>query len=112
MVHEKIKVSCELCEAMFASDYLLKNHVRSVHEGINPFKCPDCDSVFAIRSRLNQHVKQIHERRDRKLCILCNKTFPDNSGLKKHTMSVHEGIKRVQWRDKQKLKLQGLVKQE
>ena len=38
-----------------------KRHSAQVHERKKPFRCNFCDATFAREGNLNQHVTKIHE---------------------------------------------------
>ena len=54
-VHVK-PFKCDRCEMAFGGSFKLKEHVRSVHEGIRNFKCELCEKAFGFqRDELNFH---------------------------------------------------------
>ena len=65
--------SCHLCQMRFLNRLNLKNHMLSVHEGKNPYKCPYCKGRFSRKDNLSGFTRK------------------DN--LKKHIESFHEGKK-------------------
>ena len=40
----------------------LIRHMKSVHEGIMPFKCNICDHKTAQKSNLKQNIESVHGR--------------------------------------------------
>ena len=65
--------SCHLCQKRFLNGLNLKNHILSVHEGKNPYKCPYCNGRFSRKDNIIGFTRK------------------DN--LKKHIESFHEGKK-------------------
>ena len=91
VVHEKIKMPCDICSMKFSSKNLLRVHMNSVHKDISPHSCSICDKKFPIKNRLDEHIKRVHERKDRKQCPHCDHTSVSKSNLQKHIASIHEG---------------------
>ena len=65
--------SCHLCQKRFLNGLNLKNHILSVHEGKNPYKCPYCNGRFTRKDNIIGFTRK------------------DN--LKKHIESFHKGKK-------------------
>ena len=62
--------SCHLCQMRFLNRLNLKNHMLSVHEGKNPYKCPYCKGCFSRKDNLSgftrkdnlkKHIESFHE---------------------------------------------------
>ena len=47
----------------FAHTEGLKNHVRTIHEGIR-YQCDYCEKSFTQQNNLKLHIKNTHECRD------------------------------------------------
>jgi len=54
-----MKHPCDQCDFKAASSINLRNHVKTVHEGIK-YYCDICDFRSARVSRLNKHIKTEH----------------------------------------------------
>ena len=39
----------------------LIEHIESVYEGKEPFKCNDCHVGFSLKGYLNRHIESVHE---------------------------------------------------
>ena len=49
-------LKCNICDSYFKLKKKLKNHIRSVHEGIKPFQCTFCDARFVQKHHLIRHI--------------------------------------------------------
>ena len=87
VVHEKIRYQCDFCEKSFQKKFLLNNHVKSFHQGINPFQCQECDKKFVLQYKLNQHRAIVHE--NKYTCDICSTKFSCFSMLDKHKLKNH-----------------------
>ena len=93
--HEKKKPQCPICGIKRCNDKILKQHILSVHERDNPYKCHMCPSSFTDESHLTRHNSQVHE--DNKIykfsCSICDdkRNFSSYKGLVNHYKLVHEG---------------------
>ena len=87
VVHEKIRHQCDFCEKSFQKKFLLHNHVKSFHQGLNPFKCQECDKGFVKQYKLNQHIAVVHE--NKYTCDICSTKFSCFSMLDQHKMKNH-----------------------
>ncbi|XP_052070994.1 uncharacterized protein LOC127709458 isoform X3 [Mytilus californianus] len=64
-IHMKLKHShqpfyCEICNKRFYYNYMLKNHVKIVHENFKPFQCDICNFRCYMKSALVSHMKYNH----------------------------------------------------
>ena len=80
---------CAQCDAKFQYNYLLRQHVQAVHEGIK-FQCPECGKEYNKRQTLNSHIKYVHEKVREFSCPFCSYAASQNSDLKKHMRRVHK----------------------
>lgn len=48
---------CETCNSSYSQKGDMVRHMRSVHQGIRPYRCPHCGNAFGRRSILNKHIK-------------------------------------------------------
>ena len=74
---------CEICIKTFKKEITLKNHISSVHEGVNPHKCDICGKSFKFSHYLKRHISSVHEGKNLK-CNICARTFCLEENLKKH----------------------------
>ena len=92
-VHKGIKkepVSCPICEKQFALKQSLRNHEKTVHEGIR-YPCHDCGKTYATKSDLNCHIKACH-RGIKALCRFCPMEFGRPSDRNRHEKQKHGAV--------------------
>ena len=87
VVHEHVRHQCDRCEKSFQKKFLLDNHIKSFHEGINPFKCEECGKSFSKQHVLTRHFVSVHENRYQ--CDSCSRKFSCFSVLDKHKLENH-----------------------
>ncbi len=72
------KVKCKLCDKSYTSDSNLREHMKNVHEHLDPatlkHPCETCGKTFKSRHYLNSHLK-IHNDGPFKICPHCKKSF-------------------------------------
>ncbi|XP_058823357.1 zinc finger protein 85-like isoform X1 [Topomyia yanbarensis] len=79
---------CEICDAAFYKDYLLRNHMKyhiSMEQKI--FKCKECDKSFGTAVLLRAHQQNIHGAVSSWVCDICAKGFVHKSLLERHRIS-------------------------
>ncbi|XP_065093565.1 zinc finger protein 91-like [Ochlerotatus camptorhynchus] len=82
---------CEICDAAFYKDYLLRNHMKyhiSMEQKI--FNCKDCDKSFGTAVLLRAHQQNIHGAASSWVCDICAKGFVHKSLLENHRLSHSE----------------------
>ncbi|XP_062542555.1 zinc finger protein 91-like [Armigeres subalbatus] len=82
---------CEICDAAFYKDYLLRNHMKyhiSMEQKI--FNCKDCDKSFGTAVLLRAHQQNIHGAASSWVCDICAKGFVHKSLLETHRLSHTE----------------------
>ncbi|XP_055630985.1 zinc finger protein 91-like [Toxorhynchites rutilus septentrionalis] len=82
---------CEICDAAFYKDYLLRNHMKyhiSMEQKI--FNCKDCDKSFGTAVLLRAHQQNIHGAASNWVCDICAKGFVHKSLLETHRLSHSE----------------------
>ena len=82
------KYFCEKCNAGFAFENGLNQHMRRVHS--EKYPCPLCGENF-FEHRLKRHIADMHTPDDQKKyqCKDCGKGFNDTKRLEIHRMNVH-----------------------
>ena len=61
-IHEKKNhFKCSFYKAKFNQMPDLNEHISSVHEGKKPFKCEICDDQFELKHELNEHIASVYE---------------------------------------------------
>ncbi len=112
---QKVAFSCHYneCNTSFSSAILLKNHINTAHENIEPniynednkphrvnnnkkaVECPHCGAKFTAQSSLNSHVLTTHTNEKDYKCDICaqkgvNSFFSIKVKLVLHHKRVHE----------------------
>lgn len=77
--------SCSICFRSYASERLLREHVR---RHINTVKCPHCDLTCNGPSRLHHHIRFRHSNETSHQCPICQKGFKTIHCLSEH-LQVH-----------------------
>jgi len=55
------EVECEICHKMFKNKYILKTHMKNMHDETRTrFDCPHCDKTFANKYYLKKHIAAKH----------------------------------------------------
>lgn len=52
---------CPICEKVVRR-YDLNKHIRNVHSGEKPNKCPYCDYASPWKGNLNTHIAGVHTK--------------------------------------------------
>ena len=93
-VHSTKDIECPECDATFAIERLLTEHMERLH---NPdrqrkYKCEECGKSFFHPGDLRNHKRYIHNPKDNKkyYCKPCDKSFVQPGGLYIHNQSMHE----------------------
>ena len=91
MVHEGVKISCDLCFKTFSAKRAMELHMSNVHEGFNleEYKCQECDRNFTTNGSLKSHQIVHDQNRIRYECNKCQKSFSHEEALVKHIKSIH-----------------------
>lgn len=80
---------CTYCPKRFISQSLLKNHIRT-HTGERPFLCSSCPKMFKTSCQLSKHIDRIHKNGKPKYsCEQCNLQFLLVSQFESHRLSMH-----------------------
>lgn len=83
--------SCPICGKKYAATrkrhILIQQHIESVHELKNDFKCDICEKSFYTQHKLKRHMKR-HFRNDQ--CYVCRNRV-DN--IKEHYEIYHSNLK-------------------
>ncbi|KAJ8298457.1 hypothetical protein KUTeg_024988 [Tegillarca granosa] len=88
----RMQIPCPICGKVVLKTGM-SSHMRTVHSGRKPYKCPHCDYVSAFRGNLNTHIKGMHLHTRQYLCNTCKAAFKTLGALIGHTKRVHEGWK-------------------
>ncbi|XP_030368850.1 zinc finger protein 420 [Scaptodrosophila lebanonensis] len=85
----RLKLPCEVCQAIFNTDHALQAHLYKVHkQGEFPFKCDLCSGSFERRCNLQQHIQRVHVGKMFK-CSHCERSFAFLHQLNIH-LRTHE----------------------
>ena len=88
----RMQSACPICGKVVLRTGI-SSHMRTVHSGRKPYKCPHCDYSSAFRGNLNTHIKGMHLHTRQYLCDVCKAAFKTLGALIGHTKRVHEGWK-------------------
>ncbi|ESO93685.1 hypothetical protein LOTGIDRAFT_95373, partial [Lottia gigantea] len=88
----RMQIPCPICGKVVLKTGM-SSHMRTVHSGRKPYKCPHCDYSSAFRGNLNTHIKGMHLHTRQYLCSVCKAAFKTLGALIGHTKRVHEGWK-------------------
>ena len=88
----RMQIPCPICGKVVLKTGM-SSHMRTVHSGRRPYKCPHCDYASAFRGNLNTHIKGMHLHTRQYLCNSCKAAFKTLGALIGHTKRVHEGWK-------------------
>lgn len=88
----RMQIPCPICGKVVLKTGM-SSHMRTVHSGRKPYKCPHCEYASAFRGNLNTHVKGMHLHTRQYLCNTCKAAFKTLGALIGHTKRVHEGWK-------------------
>lgn len=88
----RMQIPCPICGKVVLKTGM-SSHMRTVHSGRKPYKCPHCEYASAFRGNLNTHIKGMHLHTRQYLCNTCKAAFKTLGALIGHTKRVHEGWK-------------------
>ena len=97
-----IEYVCSICMKSFSCKYILKKHVRRVHEANI---CEQCGEKFDEKRELKLHISSVHERKKLYKCSICHTCLIQASKMKLHMVSVHEKENLANCKPKQLLRM-------
>ena len=77
------------CKGAFKNLGSLKQHQKTVHEKVRPFKCERCDRSFGQRNHLRQHILVVHDKVKMYACDVCEMTFSILGNRTQHMKRRH-----------------------
>ena len=83
---------CEYCHKTFRN---LFSHLKSVHEGVMPFKCKFCEKCFSQSSNMKSHILAIHQEVKQYECDICEHKFSLKSQITNHMNKKHVVIENI-----------------
>ena len=89
-VHEKMKVSCTLCNKDYSKSNIT-THIKLSH-GTNVFKCTICEKELKSKQSLHQHQATEHGLKTANInhkCSICSKEFTQKAHLRTHMRGLH-----------------------
>ena len=78
---------CKQCLKSFSNQHILKNHIKSVHEGLK-YDCDQCEKQYTEKGNLARHVKSIHNS-VKHACDYCQIPFTIKGNLDRHIQKMH-----------------------
>lgn len=89
----KENYQCRHCLKTFSKNWILRDHISSIHEKIR-HQCHLCEKSLCDKKGLKRHILQVHQKIKPLQCSICNRSFDYSfNRLKSHIKSVHEKIK-------------------
>lgn len=80
---------CEVCDAGFITERMLKTHQHS-HGAVGTFKCSQCDKEFTTEGKKRRHERIVHVLRGMThSCAYCGERFPYHGLSVKHLHEKH-----------------------
>ena len=89
---EHYNKNCPSCDKSYSQPAHLSIHIKTVHKGINIYKCKICTYETGYRAGFIGHMRTNHSISKYK-CDICPSMFNLPSKLKEHIRSIHEGIR-------------------
>ena len=93
-------VPCDQCDRAFASDGLLKLHLKFQHgygqtksDKIKENWCKTCEKGFSSKNGLEGHILNIHEPEKKLQCEKCPRRFSQASQFRKHVANNCKTVK-------------------
>ena len=78
------RFQCDRCDAKFASDTNLQQHIKQVHDKIKDFQCDKCEYACSTNSDLRRHIKRVHNKIKDFQCDRCEYACSTNGDLQKY----------------------------
>jgi uncharacterized Zn-finger protein len=78
------------CNSSFTTQWGFVQHMKDIHDDLEPFKCLICSRGFGWKLSLTEHMKT-HTGEEKTNCPVpgCSATFWTKKGLKQHQQCVH-----------------------
>ena len=92
-VHD-FKLQCPICCKFFATKYVVRKHILSIHQKKNEFKCSICLKVLGAKATFKRNIAQTNEKPFR--CSFCSARFSSKIEINRHFVRVHERKKKNQ----------------
>ena len=94
LANPRLKLNCDQCKHTSANITNLKNHIKTVHRGIDirTHLCDKCDYKAACSNHLKRHIESVHEG-IRYQCDQCEYKATEKGNLQRHVLIVHSGVK-------------------
>ena len=88
LVHEEKTIMCQNCGDRFSRQYLLRKHIREVHDRMTDIPCPYCHDILSNEKTMYFHMRVMHKDK-RYSCKFCSEGFGTKEDLKEHTNALH-----------------------
>ncbi|CAH4011725.1 unnamed protein product [Pieris brassicae] len=90
---DKKKFECNQCDKKFGSKQSKSMHIKAVHRGERPYRCPECGLFFAYPRSLALHTLAHRRRRAPAdagyACDVCHKVLSHPSSVTYHKQAAH-----------------------
>ena len=97
--YKRPEVECPHCHKTYFK-YLLKRHIRRMHQEFREFPCSQCDKEYPDKNELKRHVLLDHIKARPFRCKLCKKEFKKGWDLNYHICAAHENLSAKEARSK------------
>lgn len=84
----KFNTTCDVCNVQLSTYASLKNHKKTIHDKLKPFKCTECPKAFSAKHTLEFH-KNTHSGLKPFQCKHCSFKASDRSSISKHQKKLH-----------------------
>ena len=84
------KLRCEQCPYCTSRIYMLKRHVKAVHDKIRDYVCEECDYAASQKSQIRRHMANIHKMGENFKCQQCPYTSAEQRKIRTHMANVHK----------------------
>ena len=78
---------CDICQQLFVFAWLLKRHIKTVHEGLR-YSCDQCEFKATQQGTVNGHIQSIHKG-IRYACDKCEYMSTREGNLNLHKKTKH-----------------------
>jgi len=85
---QDFKLQCPICCKFFATKYVVRKHILSIHQKKNEFRCSICLKVLGAKANFKKNIAQVNEKPFR--CSFCPTRFSSKTEFSRHFVRVHK----------------------